>query len=156
MIDGRTCGHCTECCTVMKIEELGKPSGVKCEAVRREGCAIYAQRPHSCRVFECLWLMGFGANGHRPDRSGVVLHAETSDKLGKVIVVNEARPNALRGAKGKQVFKKLRQAKMDVYIRYADGSVSLQGSKEFMEKARAVVEGMDEERRSKVRLKVVG
>lgn len=152
----RTCGQCSECCTVMRIEELGKPSGHRCEFVTKEGCSIYAQRPHPCRMFECLWLMGFGAKGHRPDRSNVVLHVETSEKLGEVVVVNETRTGGIRTPKGKQVMKKLRQSKLDLYIRHADGSLSLQGSESFMEKARSVVEGMDEERRSKVRLKVVG
>lgn len=140
----------------MKIDELHKPSGVRCEMVTREGCSVYDRRPASCRVFECLWLMGFGSSSHRPDRSKVVLHVETSPKLGEVVIVNETRPNGLRTPKGQQVLKKLKQSKLDLYIRKADGSLSLQGSEAFMEKARVVVEGMDEERRSKVRLKVVG
>jgi len=50
----------------------------------------------------------------------------------------------------------LRQSGLDLYICHADGSRTLQGSSAFMTKAQALVDRLDEERRSKVRLKVLG
>ena len=39
LVPGRTCGSCMLCCTVMQVEELNKPSGVKCSyAVTGRGC----------------------------------------------------------------------------------------------------------------------
>lgn len=123
--------------------------------LNRDGCSIYEDRPTSCRAFECLWLMGFGSEGHRPDRSNLVLHVETSDRLGQVVVVNETKVNGARSLKAKQVLKKLKQKNFNLYIRKADGTLSLQGSEEFMVKAREVIAAMNEEHRSKVRLKVL-
>jgi len=151
----RSCGKCKVCCTIMKVEELGKPRGTTCEMLGAEGCSVYNQRPSSCRAFECLWLKGFGSNGHRPDRSNVLVHAEDSPELGNIIVVNETKPGGYRNTKAKQVMKKLRQSGLDLYICHADGSRTLQGSGAFMTKAQALVDRLDEERRSKVRLKVL-
>lgn len=68
----RECGPCTLCCTVFRVEELGKPVHVPCSHVCASGCAIYAQRPLSCRDFTCGWLRGVMRPEDRPDRVGVV------------------------------------------------------------------------------------
>ena len=52
----RTCGGCTECCTLLKIEELNKPPRQHCQYECPLGCAIYGQHPPSCQSFECVWL----------------------------------------------------------------------------------------------------
>ena len=73
-VDGRECGPCTVCCTVMAVTELRKPSRRACDHVTYEGCRIHAERPESCRAFDCLWLRGAIADeSMRPDLSGVML-----------------------------------------------------------------------------------
>ena len=71
----RACGECTLCCTVLRVDELGKPGGVPCRQLREEqpGCGIHATRPAICRRYRCLWLQGGLEAGDRPDRLGAVL-----------------------------------------------------------------------------------
>ena len=53
-----SCGTCTFCCTQVGVRELGKPKGIKCRhETESQGCAIYPERPKSCRMFNCLWLV---------------------------------------------------------------------------------------------------
>ena len=56
-MEGRACGECTVCCTVMAVPELHKPNRRACDHVCDEGCAIHAERPQDCRDFHCLWLL---------------------------------------------------------------------------------------------------
>lgn len=49
------CGSCTFCCTALGVEKLKKPPWQKCEHASR-GCGIYAQRPNSCQIFECVYV----------------------------------------------------------------------------------------------------
>ncbi len=78
-----SCDGCSECCK-LGIPELSKPVGPWCRYVHHgdfniKSCSIYAERPPSCRSFECLWLLSQSRPGQayqpdmRPDRSHVVL-----------------------------------------------------------------------------------
>lgn len=67
----RECGSCTACCRVVPVEGLGKGAGIKCTHQRSTGCAIYANRPLECRLWECAWLAG--ADVKRPDHAGYVI-----------------------------------------------------------------------------------
>jgi uncharacterized protein len=82
---GVGCGDCRLCCRILEVKEIGKPFLKWCaHAVAGVGCAIYHDRPESCRAFECTWLTsqrGQGPNGEawermppelRPDRCGVI------------------------------------------------------------------------------------
>lgn len=81
----RRCGECTLCCRLVPVREgysLGrvivptfdKPAGQRCQHQRRTGCAIYASRPNSCRLWSCLWLVGEDTAAlSRPDRSHYVI-----------------------------------------------------------------------------------
>jgi hypothetical protein len=55
----RTCGSCSLCCKLFGITELDKPENQwcpHCEPGKRR-CTIYPDRPHSCRIFSCIWLV---------------------------------------------------------------------------------------------------
>ena len=70
-----TCTPCTVCCEVLKVDELDKPAGVRCEHCDPEkGCTIYDKRFPICREYQCLWLKGaFGPRTDlRPDQCGVI------------------------------------------------------------------------------------
>lgn len=71
----RTCGACQLCCELLAVQALGKPMGQRCEHQSLHGCDCYEQRPFACRRFECLWLVGVGGSGHRPDRIHAVWSA---------------------------------------------------------------------------------
>ena len=68
----RACGECTVCCTDLAVEEIGKPGHQPCPHACN-GCSIYSQRPHACRVWSCAWLLGTDV-GERPDRSGFTVN----------------------------------------------------------------------------------
>jgi hypothetical protein len=86
----RGCGDCGLCCTALAVPELDKPNGMQCKHRTPEGCAIYDDRPLSCRVFECAWLQGGGENYSRPDITGgvmIVEHDEGPGDLGDALVI---------------------------------------------------------------------
>lgn len=96
-VEGRSCGECTACCTAVAVEELKKPIWVTCQHVAPSGCSIYAERPESCRAFECLWRSGwFGIDRHRPDKFGVIMEFQENDRLGCLMLKAwEVRSGAL-------------------------------------------------------------
>jgi len=55
---GRSCGKCSLCCKLAKVDELDKPEGVWCRhcAPGRGGCTIYETRPAVCRNWFCNWI----------------------------------------------------------------------------------------------------
>lgn len=69
----RSCGGCTLCCTVLRVDELPKLGGVPCAHVTASGCGIYARRPAVCRGYRCMWLQGGLDEADRPDRLGAVI-----------------------------------------------------------------------------------
>ena len=91
----RACDGCTLCCKLLGIAELQKPMGVWCpHTLKGRGCGIYDQRPHPCRVFECLWLLTDNvADYWKPDQSKMVLAGDETGTLINVIV-DASRPDA--------------------------------------------------------------
>lgn len=80
MIAARTCGGCTACCEIVPVKEIGLKAYTRCQHardamhVKGPGCAIYAERPYSCRSWSCLWLKTPGLPPElRPDRCGIVV-----------------------------------------------------------------------------------
>ena len=70
----RSCGGCTACCTVLRVDALRKLGGVPCAMLDQDrGCSIYPERPKICRAYRCLWLQGAFEEADRPDRIGAVL-----------------------------------------------------------------------------------
>jgi hypothetical protein len=81
------------CCRMMGVAELAKLPGVWCtHARKRDGCAIYEERPGSCRSFSCVWLASTIAPDElRPDKiHGVV--ASTPDGVHLVVHADPAWP----------------------------------------------------------------
>ena len=66
LVPGRSCGECSLCCKLLRIEAFNKPVGTWCShcAPGRGGCTIYETRPTECRDFYCAWLTT-PALGHR-------------------------------------------------------------------------------------------
>ena len=71
----RECGDCQKCCTLMPVEEIGKPGLTRCKHQKSAlGCKIYPNRPHSCRIWSCAWLVDRGTvDLPRPDRAHYVI-----------------------------------------------------------------------------------
>jgi hypothetical protein len=97
-VPDRSCGTCTACCTEVAVESVGKPHQCRCEHQTYTGCGIYDARPSQCRVFYCLWRMGFGTGDDRPDRSGVLLYLDAGTPitgLPYALTVVEVTPGAV-------------------------------------------------------------
>ena len=74
----RSCGTCSLCCTVLRVDEIGKRAGEDCMHQRGEkGCGIYETRPPICRGYQCLWRQGGLEDDERPDATGGIVDLET-------------------------------------------------------------------------------
>jgi hypothetical protein len=93
----RSCGECTLCCTLLRVDELRKLGGTACRQLRAPpaapGCGIHATRPGICRAYACLWLSGGLGEEDRPDRLGAVLDLATEGAVTR-LRVHEASPGA--------------------------------------------------------------
>jgi len=72
----RSCGNCTLCCKLLPVVELKKTAGQVCKHQRHfKGCAIYAKRPPSCKMWSCAWLEDTDLDDSfkRPDISHYVI-----------------------------------------------------------------------------------
>ena len=92
--DLRSCGECSLCCTVLRVDELAKLGGTPCTHLREGGgCGIYSQRPKICRAYRCLWLRGKLREEDRPDRLGAVLDLVSTGE-GLRLSIREGTPGA--------------------------------------------------------------
>ncbi|MFP6656312.1 MAG: hypothetical protein VCB25_11850 [Myxococcota bacterium] len=78
----RSCGTCSLCCSVLRVDELHKRAGDDCvhqlDADQNPvGCAIYQTRPGICRAYQCLWRQGGLEEDERPDATGGIVDLET-------------------------------------------------------------------------------
>jgi hypothetical protein len=93
----KACGECGLCCKVLEFPELKKPRDVWCRHfVKGEGCGVHADRPQSCRDYQCTWTWAAPLDARwRPDRAGFVLHPGPNPSEVE-IVVDPGRPDAWR------------------------------------------------------------
>src|SRR5258706_966131 len=92
----RACGTCTMCCKTMRVPEFEKPVDKWCaHCIKGKGCAIYEERPVSCREFLCVYLLdGTLAEHWKPDHSRMVLSNSVETVLR--VLVDPDRPDAWR------------------------------------------------------------
>ena len=71
----RKCGECQLCCRLLPVRELKKLANKRCQHQRfRKGCSIYSERPISCQLWSCCWLIGRDTETlARPDKSHYVI-----------------------------------------------------------------------------------
>jgi hypothetical protein len=93
----KPCADCSLCCKVLAIPELQKTGGVWCHHIAMSrGCSIYADRPTSCRNYQCVWtLTGPLDERWRPDRAGFLIHP-TPVASEIEIIADPDRPDAWR------------------------------------------------------------
>jgi hypothetical protein len=75
---GKSCGGCTACCHTVPVKEIGVEAFHRCPHMLappdlKVGCSIYSERPRSCRLWSCGWLIGDLPDKYRPDRLGIVM-----------------------------------------------------------------------------------
>ncbi len=77
LVPGRSCGSCNVCCVALTIDDpaLRKAQGFRCRNAQADnGCAIYANRPETCRTFYCGWrLLRWLPDALRPDQTKVLV-----------------------------------------------------------------------------------
>lgn len=104
LVADRACGPCNVCCVDLTIDEpaLRKPQGIRCPNARPDnGCAIYQDRPHTCRTFFCGWrMMKWVKPTLRPDTSGVLFNLRQAgrpdDPTAMGVVLTLLRKEALK------------------------------------------------------------
>jgi hypothetical protein len=84
------------CCKIMGIAELSKPRNQWCPNCEvGKSCSIYAERPQSCRDFDCIFLLDATLPEHwKPSRSRMVLTRYQAARL--CVHVDLDRPDAWR------------------------------------------------------------
>jgi hypothetical protein len=140
-VSDRRCRQCDACCEVVAVAEIAKPEQARCPHQGQDGkpgCAIYEERPESCRTWSCGWLRGYGKEKDRPDKLGVIFDAvETVG--GPTIQVREVwmgsfqQPRAMISING---FAK----KMPVVLMFRNGTRKLIGPQSIVRKMLAAAE----------------
>ena len=134
----RSCGSCTACCSSLVIEELSKPAFTTCdhdcssgcgsssnpdaEAGDAGGCAIYHDRPASCRSFRCLWLDGHLGEDDRPDKLGVIFTTTFDEQVGTHPLLVEAVPGRADDPSITAAIEQLREKSPVLVLRPAGGT----------------------------------
>lgn len=98
ILPGRSCGTCSLCCKLLRIDELNKPEGQWCShcAPGRAGCLIYERRPKECQGFYCAWLTAADVGPEwSPLTSKMVLYSE-GDGNRIAVHVEPSNPTAWR------------------------------------------------------------
>lgn len=76
----RSCGDCTLCCKLLKIDEpdIKKKEGEWCaHCIPSRGCKIYNDRPSLCRVYLCGWrVFPFLGDHWRPKNCGLLINVD--------------------------------------------------------------------------------
>ena len=109
----RECGACTACCTVLGVAELEKGTYEPCTHLCEAGCGIYADRPGSCRTFECQWLRGaLEVDGAvdpalRPDACGVIFEYQPDSAFGEAYAAWEVEPGASDSGPARRIIEGL-------------------------------------------------
>jgi hypothetical protein len=113
--NGRKCGDCNLCCTLIAVEAVEKPAFTPCQHECAAGCAIYATRPMQCRGFLCMWAMGAGPDHLKPTHTHCVLDFEGDPGIFRVHV-DPAYPDAWRKGIVADMIVRLNHARADVIV----------------------------------------
>lgn len=113
----RSCGPCSLCCSVLRVDELSKLGGQDCVHQRgTAGCGIYRKRPAICRGYRCLWLQGGLEDDERPDATRGVVDLEVRG-LSVSLLIHEAETGAFDASPKLQAIAARHRSSMPVRIR---------------------------------------
>jgi Fe-S-cluster containining protein len=113
----RSCGTCSLCCTVLRVDELSKLGGRDCVHQRGEaGCGIYETRPSICRAYQCLWMQGGLEDDERPDRTRGVVDLDAAG-LSVGLLIHEAETGAFDASPALRAIAARHRSSMPVRIR---------------------------------------
>lgn len=116
----RSCGTCSHCCTVLRVDPLGKPAGTDCRHQRgSKGCGIYDARPSICRGYRCLWMQGGLEDDERPDVTGGIVDLETTG-IGLRLSIREVEAGAFATSSALQAIAERYRSQIPVRITDAE------------------------------------
>jgi hypothetical protein len=98
IVPGRSCGNCSLCCKLIRVDAFAKPPGTWCShcAPGRGGCTIYHDRPTECQDFYCAWMTSPTLGEEwRPGKCKLVLRLESGGNL-IAVHVDPSDPSAWR------------------------------------------------------------
>jgi hypothetical protein len=127
VLETRSCGDCSACCTHLPIPEgvvgpAAKPGGVPCPHLAKRGCGRYDERPVICSRFRCAWLATEDwADAWRPDRSGLLCLREILADGQPAALVQETRSGALLEPPAKDILLALMHSCVHVVVVCPDG-----------------------------------
>lgn len=95
----RSCGNCTKCCDGWLTGNIrghdvfpGKPCFFVTIGV---GCNDYHNRPHTCKSFECQWLLDSNIpETLKPSVSDIIITKQDIDEIEYIKIVEAGNPNA--------------------------------------------------------------
>ena len=92
----KSCGECSLCCKILRINVLEKPAGVWCHHFAKgAGCSIHSAAPRECQRFQCYWSISDAMGEEwRPDRSKLVIWSNVPGRI--IVDVDPSHPNAWR------------------------------------------------------------
>jgi len=100
---------------VIAVHELDKRAYEPCTHLCASGCGIYAERPASCRTFECQWLRGaLEVDGSvdlalRPDACGVIFDYRPDTAVGEMFTAWEVEPGASASGPARSIIEGLEE-----------------------------------------------
>lgn len=109
----KSCGDCSVCCSIMQVQELGKPMWSPCQHCTSPGCGIYPDRPASCSGWSCDWLTSNLPDDLRPDKLGLMIAHNRHGEL----QLFEAYADAFTDEKAKQIGYWIRKKMREVQRR---------------------------------------
>lgn len=95
--NGRDCGECNLCCTLVGVKSLGKLPGKSCIHQCASGCGIYGKHPHDCKEWSCVWRVGELDTKDRPDKLGAIFDLSNLNESGSIVCFldrGQPEPNA--------------------------------------------------------------
>lgn len=120
--DDHCCGDCHACCIHLPIPAgevclNAKPPGVMCPHLGERGCLDYAERPATCRQFQCVWLTEPSwPLAWRPEESGLLCLRENVDNGVSAALVYEIAPAALDRSTTEPILARLTESTAVVAI----------------------------------------
>ena len=100
---------------MLGVPELEKGTYEACAHLCSAGCGIHADRPGSCRTFECEWLRGtLEVDGTvdvhlRPDSCGVIFDYRPDTAFGEVFGAWEVEAGASAGGHARDIIAGLEE-----------------------------------------------
>jgi len=120
----RSCGDCDVCCNILEVKEINKKTYKNCDhRAEGGGCGIYESRPHSCRTWDCSYILGLMPNKEslKPNNLGLMFYpvsAKNNDLGIDILMGQEVWPNAIYSSDCQKVINWLKSTMMTMIRHY--------------------------------------